>query len=216
VREEKIKENQAKKSQYEKWDGKLADRIRESFNIYKEKDQENRVENSKLQEELMKMTDSYDKLTEKFQHFEKYDDLRFKDIYDMKSKEAKELALKVALAERTIRTQQLGMEIINNDNPDGFSLEELQKEKDLEEESIDEGENVNAKDLFRQNILNRIPTERVKQVFSYIIHEAEFLIEMEVNLLLFTKFSRLLKNVLICPMMKNSPTILNPSAKHLT
>lgn len=179
VRDEKIKENQNKKAQYEKWDGKLADKIRESFNIYREKDRENRVKNAQLKEELMKMTDSYDKLKEKFQHFEKYDDLRFKDIYDMKSKEAKELALKVALAERTIRTQQLGMELIHNDNPEGFSLEELQKEKDLEEESVDEKEKINANDQFRQNILNRIPTERVKQVFSYIIQEAEFLIEME-------------------------------------
>jgi hypothetical protein len=179
VRDEKINENKAKKTQYDKWDSKLGDRIRESYNIYKEKDQDNRIKNSQLKDELMKMTDSFNKLKEKFKHFEKYDDLRFKDIYDMKSKEAKELALKVALAERTIRTQQLGLEIISNDNPDGFSLEELQKEKDLEEESIEETEQVNAKDVFRQNILNRIPTERVKKVFSYIIQEAEFLIEME-------------------------------------
>ncbi len=184
VRDEKIKENQAKKLQYEKWDSKLADKIRDSIIIYRRKDHENRVMNSQYQQDLMKMTDSYDKLTEKFQHFEKYDDLRFKDIYDMKSKEAKELALKVALAERTIRTQQLGLEIMHNDNPDGFSLEELQKEKDLEEESIDEVDKENAKDLFRQNILNRIPTDRVKQVFSYIIQEAEFLIELEVSIII--------------------------------
>ena len=31
-----------------------------------------------------------------------------------------------------------------------------------------------------KNILNSIPSERVKQVFSYIIQEAEFLIEMDV------------------------------------
>ena len=41
------------------------------------------------------MTHSYDALKEKFQHFEKHDELRFKEIYDMKSKEARELALKV-------------------------------------------------------------------------------------------------------------------------
>ena len=181
VRDEKIKENEEKKTQYDKWDMRLRERIQESMKTYKEKDLENRIKNSQLKEELMKMTESYDALKEKFQHFEKYDDLRFKDIYDMKSKEAKELALKVALAERTIKTQQLGMEIINNDNPEGFSLEELQKEQDLEgEESIDEKSNVSEeKKTSLQNALDKLPHERIKQVFGFIIQEAEFLIEME-------------------------------------
>ncbi len=180
VRDEKIKENEEKKAQYERWDLRLGERIRESYQTYKEKDLENRIKNAQLKEELMKMADSYEKLKEKFQHFEKYDDLRFKDIYDMKSKEAKELALKVALAERTIRTQQLGMEILNNENPEGFSLEELQKEQDIEEESVDEKDKVTDEEVKMKNILNSIPSERVKQVFTYIIQEAEFLIEMDV------------------------------------
>lgn len=181
VRDEKIKENEEKKSQYEKWDKRLKERIQENIKLYKDKDLEDRIKNAQLKEELMKMTDSYDKLKEKFQHFEKYDDLRFKDIYDMKSKEAKDLALKVALADRTIKTQQLGMEILNNDNPEGFSLEELQKEQDIEEDNDDDKAKVNQEELnFRQNILSRIPMERVNQVFTYIIQEAEFLIEMEI------------------------------------
>lgn len=182
VRDEKIKENIEKKSQYEKADARLRERITDNIRTYNEKDLENRIKNSQLKEELMKMTDSYDKLKEKFQHFEKYDDLRFKDIYDMKSKEAKDLALKVALADRTIKTQQLGMEIINNDNPEGFSLEELQKEQDLDEDNADDKErNKEDEEInFRQNVLARIPTERVKQVFTYIVQEAEFLIELEV------------------------------------
>jgi hypothetical protein len=180
VRDEKIKENEEKKAQYERWDLRLGERIRESYQTYKEKDLENRIKNAQLKEELMKMADSYEKLKEKFQHFEKYDDLRFKDIYDMKSKEAKELALKVALAERTIRTQQLGMEILNNENSEGFSLEELQREQDIEEVSVDEKDKVNDEEVKMKNILNSIPSERVKQVFTYIIQEAEFLIEMDV------------------------------------
>jgi hypothetical protein len=180
VRDEKIKENEEKKAQYERWDLRLGERIRESYQIYKEKDLENRIKNAQLKEELMKMADSYEKLKEKFQHFEKYDDLRFKDIYDMKSKEAKELALKVALAERTIRTQQLGMELINSDNTEGFSLEELQKEQEIEEVSVDEKDKVVEAEMKMKNILNSIPSERVKQVFTYIIKEAEFLIEMDV------------------------------------
>jgi dynein regulatory complex protein 1 len=183
VRDEKIRENQEKKNQYEKANSKLHDKIQENLTIYQQKDLDNRIKNSQLKEELMKMTHSYDELKEKFQHFEKYDDLRFKDIYNMKSKEALDLAMKVALADRTIRTQQLGMEILNNDNKDGFSLEELQNSPMLDannKEGIGGNENVENKNL-KLDVLSRIPTERVKQVFSYIIQSAEFLIDLEVN-----------------------------------
>ena len=56
----------------------------------------------------------------------------------------------------------------------------MQKEQDLEEESVDEKDKVNEEEMKMKNILNSIPSERVKQVFSYIIQEAEFLIEMDV------------------------------------
>jgi hypothetical protein len=180
VRDEKIRENKEKKIQYDKAYAKLRERIQENHKFYIYKEKANKRENHLLKEELVKMTDSYDQLKLKFQHFEKYDNLRFKDIYDMKSKEARELALKVAFAERTIRTQQLGLELTSNDNQ-GFTLEELQKEHDIDEENIEE--QVNPEDdeeTFRKNILSRIPMERVKQVFKYIIQEAEFLLETEV------------------------------------
>jgi len=182
VRSEKIKENEEKDRQYSKWTTKLKERINENRRTYRDKDHENRVKNNQLKDELSRMTDSYDKLKEKFQHFEKYDELRFKYIYDMKSKEAKELALKVALADRTIKNQQLGIEVITNDNPDGFSLEQLQKEQDMGEENITKKEpNEEEKQKEKQSILSGIPTERIKQVFTYIIMEAEYLIDLEVS-----------------------------------
>ena len=98
-----------------------------------------------LRNDLLKMTHSYDALKEKFQHFEKHDELRFKEIYDMKSKEARELALKVVLADRTIKTQQLGRDNIPNDNNEGFTLDELQKDQE-----IDEDENQFKKKKFRR------------------------------------------------------------------
>ena len=140
IRDEKIKEAEEKKEQFNNWNTKLVDKINYCMEIYKKNDYQKRVKNNQLRNELLKMTESYDALKEKFQHFEKHDELTFKEIYDMKSKEAKELALKVVLADRTIKTQQLGMENFSNDN--------------------------------------NIP--RVKQVFEYIIDEAEFLIETEI------------------------------------
>jgi hypothetical protein len=184
VREEKIKENKIKRNRFKDLAKELRNKRADCLKIYTEKDLENRIKNLQLKEELMKMTDAYDKLKEKFQHFEKYDDLRFKDIFNMKSKETRELALKVALADRTIKAQQLGMEILNNNNSEGFTLEDLQKKETLfEEGSTEENENIFEDDInFRQNILTRIPSERVKQVFMFIIDEAEFLIETTVYL----------------------------------
>ena len=133
IREEKIKEAQEKKEQFTSLDHSKLEAIGKLTAIYEKKDKEKREYNSKLRNELLKMTNSYDALKEKFQHFEKHDELRFKEIYDMKSKEAKELALKVVLADRTIKTQQLGMENIPNDNNEGFSLDELQKDQEIED-----------------------------------------------------------------------------------
>ena len=193
---EKIKENEEKDRQYTKWSTKLKERINENRRTYVDKDHENRIKNNQLKDDLSRMTDSYDKLKEKFQHFEKYDELKFKFIYDMKSKEAKELALKVALADRTIKNQQLGIEVITNDNPDGFSLEQLQKEQDMGEgddnisnkkdsSSNNNDKNTNnneeEKQQVKQTVLSGIPTLRIRQVFMYIITEAEFLIDLEVN-----------------------------------
>ena len=101
----------------------------------------------------------------------------------MKSKEAKELALKVILADRTIKTQQLGMENIPNDNNKGFSLDELQRDQELEETEENQNKQVNEaekkRNNFKNNILDKISIPRVKQVFIYIIEEAEFLIETD-------------------------------------
>jgi len=182
VREEKIKENKIKKNRFKDLAKELRNKRADCLKIYTEKDLENRVKNLQLKEELMKMTDAYDKLKEKFQHFEKYDDLRFKDVFNMKSKETREIALKVALADRTIKAQQLGMEILNNNNSGGFTLEDLQNNEVLFEEGASEEKTKNFENdiYFRQNIMTRIPSERVKQIFLFIIEEAEFLIETTV------------------------------------
>ena len=182
IRDEKIKEAEEKKDQFNSWNIKLLDKIVFCNEVYRKNDLQKRIKNSQLKTELLKMTESYDSLKEKFKHFEKHDELRFKEIYDMKSKSIKELALKVILADRTIKTQQLGMENIPNDNPEGFTLDELQKDQEF-----DENETATAKDKdteqmknkFIQNIMDKISIPRVKQVFAYIIQEAEFLIERE-------------------------------------
>ncbi len=180
IRDEKIKEAEEKKEQFSNMESTLSDKINKGMDKYKKKDEEKRERNSRLRNDLLKMTHSYDALKEKFQHFEKHDELRFKEIYDMKSKEARELALKVVLADRTIKTQQLGRDNIPNDNNEGFSLDELQKDQEIDDndsnlkkKSLEEKKNAN----FKHNILDKISIPRVKQVFECIIDEAEFLID---------------------------------------
>ena len=87
IRDEKLKEADDKKEQFSAMEMNLKDKITRGLNKYKQKDQEKREKNSKLRNDLLKMTHSYDALKEKFQHFEKHDELRFKEIYDMKNKE---------------------------------------------------------------------------------------------------------------------------------
>jgi hypothetical protein len=71
------------------------------------------------------------------------------------------------------------MEILSNDNP-----EELQKDQDVDEETDDDKEKIYEEELnFRQNILTRVTMEIVEKVFTYLIREAEFLIEIEVKFL---------------------------------
>ena len=180
IRDEKIKEAEEKKEQFSNMESTLTEKINKGMDKYKKKDEEKRERNSRLRNDLLKMTHSYDALKEKFQHFEKHDELRFKEIYDMKSKEARELALKVVLADRTIKTQQLGRDNIPNDNNEGFSLDELQKDQEIEEDesslkkkTLEEKKKAN----FKHNILDKISIPRVKQVFQCIIDEAEFLID---------------------------------------
>ena len=185
IRDEKIKEAEEKKDQFNAWNGKLVDKINVCNDIYRKNDLQKRLKNSQLRIELFKMTESYDALKEKFQHFEKHDELVFKEIYEMKSKEAKELALKVILADRTIKTQQLGMENIPNENNNNerFSLDELQRDQELEETEENQNKQMNEvekkRNNFKNNILDKISIPRVKQVFIYIIEEAEFLIETD-------------------------------------
>ena len=182
IRQEKIKEADEKREQFTAMEIKLKDKINKGLDKYRKKDEEKREKNSKLRNDLLKMTHSYDALKEKFQHFEKHDELRFKEIYDMKNKEARELALKVVLADRTIKTQQLGRDTIPNDVNEGFTLDELQKDQEIDEDennlknkNIEEQKYAN----FKHNILDKISIPRVRKVFECIIDEAEFLIDMK-------------------------------------
>lgn len=181
IRDEKIKEAELKKKQFTKWSADLTEKINNLAKSYRNNDEQRRIKNFELKKELLKMTESYETLKDKFKHFEKHDELKFKEIYEMKSKEAKELALKVVLADRTIKTQQLGMENLINEKTNGFTYEELQKEQ-VNENNLPKKKKTpeEERNEFEKNIMEKISIPRVKQVFNYIIQEGEFLIESKI------------------------------------
>lgn len=182
VRDEKIKENENKKATYNKMYDKLKQKLTESNNTYNEGDKKCKDENNSQKDQFRKMTKSFNQLKERFKHFEVYDDLQLEEIYKMKYKEAQELGKKVIHARTTINSQQLGIESTVNDNPEGITLEELQKELDNDDKDVIETKkrDPNEDENIIQNILAKLPTERIKQAFHFIIEEAEFLIETEV------------------------------------
>lgn len=185
VREEKIKENKEKKEQYTKWRDRMKVKISKSLETYKNIDESLRSENIALKLDFIKTTESFDDLKKKFRHFESYDEERFMKIYNMNFQECKNVAIKVLLADRTIRSQQLGMDLFLEEVQEGFTLEELQNAINEEEDNslkklkpakVKKGNENN----FKNNFLAKVPFDRVKDVFKLIIQEAEFLIDMNV------------------------------------
>ena len=192
IREEKIKENKEKKKEFINKKNKIRVKISKSQKDYKNYDDQLKSENKSLKIDFIKTTDSFDDLKKKFKHFKSYDEERFMKIYNMKITESIELAKKVLLADRTIKSQQLGADYILNKNNNNninnekiaFTLEELQNSNFLENESaiLVEKNNKEIKDNNKDNkinLLSNINIDKVKEIFSLIIQEAEFLIDMK-------------------------------------
>lgn len=183
IREEKIKENKEKLKEYNTHKNRMKLKISKSQKQYKMIDDKLRSENMALKIDFIKTTESFDDLKKKFKHFKSYDEEQFMKIYNMNFIESKELAKKVLYADRTIKSQQLGVDFPPNDTTEGFTLDELQKDDHLEDERAILVKAVKTKveneNLIKQNILAKIPIERVKEVFMLIIQEAEFLIDMQ-------------------------------------
>ncbi len=180
IREEKIKEAELKKKQFQKWSSDKTEKLNKLSKKYKSDDEKRRQKNAKLKEELYKMTESYETLKEKFKHFEKHDEVKFKEIYEMKKEDIKELALKVLLADKTIKTQQLGMENFANEETKGFTYEELIKDQ-AQESNVQKKKKTPEEERadFERSIVEKIEIPKVKGVFELIIREAEFLIDSE-------------------------------------
>mgnify|MGYP003298547308 CR=1 FL=1 len=65
-----------KKKQFQKWSNELNDKINTLPKTYRTNDEQKRIKNYQLKTELLKMTESYETLKDKFKHFEKHDELK--------------------------------------------------------------------------------------------------------------------------------------------
>jgi hypothetical protein len=185
VREEKIKENLEKRDQYTKWRDRMKVKISKSYYIQRDIDRNLRNDNIGYKLDFIKTTESFDDLKKKFRHFETYDEERFMKIYNMNFQESKNIAIKVLLADRTIKSQQLGLEELLYENKDGFTLEELQNALDEEDDdSLTKLRSENKKKKvdkdFKSHFIKKVPFEKLKEVFNFIIKEAHFLVDFQV------------------------------------
>lgn len=186
VREEKIIENNENKEQYTKRRNRMKERNSKAMEMYKNVDDAKRSENIALKLDFIRTTESFDDLKKKFRHFEIYDEEQFIKIYKMNFAESRNIAIKLLLADRTIRSQQLGIDVFDV-NQEGFTLDDLQNmQVDSEESSVSKkskGDGTKNKNdsNFKAHILSKIPFDRVKEVFSLIIQEAEFLVDLDIK-----------------------------------
>ena len=72
------------------------------------------------------------------------------------------------MADRTIKTQQLGRDSIPNDVNEGFTLDELQKEQELEEEDNEKNKNLEEQNNanFKHNILDKISIQELEKCLN--------------------------------------------------
>ncbi len=89
VRDEKIKENEEKKTMYNKMHDRLKQKLSENNLIYSNNDFKSKEKNMSFKDMFRKMTKSYNDLKRKFRHFEIYDDLQLEEIYKMKYKDVR-------------------------------------------------------------------------------------------------------------------------------
>merc|ERR1719163_2516444 len=89
-------------------------RLRETLNNlmsrYHKLDAKYKQENVDLTEEYKRLTKQFKDLQEKFHHFERADERKFREVWEMNEEEVRGLIAKVLEADRIIHEQQLGLE----------------------------------------------------------------------------------------------------------
>lgn len=107
---ERDQENNNTIAQQKRKLARMQDVLSGLINKYNRYDKGFKEENSQLTDDYRRITEQYKDLQTKFKHFERYDEQRYADIWNMHQENVSEVAKKVLEADRVIHQQQLGMQ----------------------------------------------------------------------------------------------------------
>lgn len=146
-------------------------------------------ENMQLTRDYERVSEQFRLLQKKFQHFQKADQKRFEEIKDMNEAEVKTLMQKIIKADKVIHMQQLGIpmpplsEFITQylEGAAGTmgATTMMHETSSLIEGSRAAGKSEGGEEqsVMTKNLEERVPIERVNEVFRLLARETSFLID---------------------------------------
>jgi len=174
---ERNKEHSAIQSSYKNRLNRLREALNNLMSRYHKLDQKYKQENVDLTEEYKRLTKQFKDLQEKFHHFERADERKFREVWEMNEEEVRGLITKVLEADRIIHEQQLGLEWTP---PKEDQL--LQELETFSESGTATGKSsVAPSDESGQATSGKYAASKVKKVLDLVKEETGFLLDLKVR-----------------------------------
>jgi len=174
---ERNKEHAAIQSSYKNRLNRLRETLNNLVNRYNTLDQKYKHTNIELTEEYKRLTRHFKDLQEKFHHFERADEQKFREVWEMNEQEVRALIAKVLDADRLLHEQQLGHEWLPPKE------EQLLQELDTFSESgTTTGKSTAiASEEVGHDVSGKYSASKVKKVLDLIKEETQFLLDLKVR-----------------------------------
>jgi dynein regulatory complex protein 1 len=138
-------------------------------------DQKYKHTNVELTEEYKRLTRQFKDLQEKCHHFERADEQRFREVWQMNEEEVRGLIAKVYQADKLIHEQQLGQDWV-------MPTEEQLRDVDTYSESgTATGKSAVATEEDTPSVSGKYSSSKVKKVLDLIKEETQFLLDQKVR-----------------------------------
>mmetsp|Transcript_8497 Transcript_8497/g.24955 ORF Transcript_8497/g.24955 Transcript_8497/m.24955 type:complete len:670 (+) Transcript_8497:82-2091(+) len=174
---ERNKEHSQIQSSYKNRLAKLRETLSNLMSRYAGLDARYRQANAELTAEYKRLTRQFKDLQEKFRHFERADEQRFREVWEMNEQEVRGLNDRVLVADRLLHEQQLQHDWLPPKE------EQLLQELDTFSESgtatgkstgVESGE-------MDKSVSGKYSSTKVKKVLDLVKEETQFLLDMKVR-----------------------------------
>merc|ERR1712232_989104 len=174
---ERNTEHHAIQSSYKNRLNRLRETLNNLMTRYNTLDHKYRHDNIGLTEEYKRLTRQFKDLQEKFHHFERADEQRFREVWEMNESEVRTLMQKVLDADRLLHEQQLGHEWVQPKD------DQLQAELDTFSESgTTTGKSTAIQsDEQAMSVSGKYSASKVKKVLDLVKEETQFLLDLKVR-----------------------------------